>query len=183
MLSLSFVVTSAPSATSRRMSRADAALATMPTTPASNTIVLLLLAVADNCNAVLREGRSVVSDSMGGDRNRLNAVVDKHPLTVVVELAGCAMGTRVDWLAPDETEIARWTAAVPTRRGRGAKYGGQLVLTSRHLVWQPGASDLSGARRTRSPATTRPAGSRQQSAPLEHGSDRAMPEYTPLASG
>lgn len=47
------------------------------------------------------------------------------------------MITRADWLAPDEAETDRWTAAVPTLGGRGSKYGGQLVLTSERLVWQP----------------------------------------------
>lgn len=41
------------------------------------------------------------------------------------------------WLEPDETEVADWVAAVPTRGGRGAKYGGRLHLTTRRLVWVP----------------------------------------------
>jgi hypothetical protein len=41
------------------------------------------------------------------------------------------------WMTPVETESGRWTAAVPMFGGRGAKYGGQLVLTSNRVVWKP----------------------------------------------
>jgi hypothetical protein len=41
------------------------------------------------------------------------------------------------WMTPGETEAGRWTAAVPMFGGRGAKYGGQLVLTSHRVVWKP----------------------------------------------
>ena len=47
------------------------------------------------------------------------------------------MDSSATWLEPDEAEVASWVAAVPTKGGRGAKYGGHLHLTTRRLVWLP----------------------------------------------
>ncbi|MCU0267736.1 MAG: hypothetical protein MUF83_03715 [Acidimicrobiales bacterium] len=41
------------------------------------------------------------------------------------------------WLFPTEFEVVAWTAAIPTKGGRGALQGGRLHLTSHRLVWRP----------------------------------------------
>lgn len=53
-----------------------------------------------------------------------------------MELRRCS-GMERFWMTPGEAESGRWTTAVPMFGGRGAKYGGQLVLTSNRVVWTP----------------------------------------------
>ena len=39
-------------------------------------------------------------------------------------------------LEPGEAVRDTWIAGLPTRGGRGVRYGGKLILTSRRLVWE-----------------------------------------------